>query len=99
MINETDAHALEELQQDVFSTLRMKKLICIVVGEFKSFNNNQNLNLNEEELQSFNFYNNPNKDPLHQNALDPTREFLKKKNFQLLGTNADDLRKFIIHTF
>ena len=99
LLDEVEEHELEELQQDAFSTLRMKKLIATVIAEFKTAN--PNMPLTEEEIQHFNLYNNDqNNSPLQElDVIDHDKEFLGKGNIQLVGSNGDDLRKFIIHAF
>ena len=86
---------LEEVFQDEFSTLRLKQLITSILAEFKT--QNQNLTLKDEELQHFNQINILSKNPLLQLEI-----FNKKKelnNYQVLGSNAEDLRMQIVYTY
>ena len=75
----------------------MKKLVATVIAEFKTAN--PNMPLSEEELQHFNLYNNDQNNMLELDIIDQNKEFLAKGNIQLVGSNGDDLRKFIIHAF
>ena len=76
----------------------MKKLICTVLGEFKS--NDKTFDLTEEQHRLFFARNDPRAASI-QNRLnhDPYHDTLHKTNYQLMGTNGDDLRKFIIHCY
>ena len=96
-IDERENHELSDLWQNkTHSTLRMKKLIASVIAEFKAAN--QNMQLSEEELQAFNRAN--NEQPLHDDDnFDLAKEFLQRSNVLLVGSNSDDLRKYIIHAF
>ena len=57
-------------------------MIGIVLAEFKT--EHHNMVLDEDEAFKFNIYNNPNKDfktaLLHNNPINPIREFLSKRN-------------------
>lgn len=87
---------LEEVFQDEFSTLRLKQLIASILAEFKT--QNPNLTLKDEELQHFQHTNILSKNPLLQLEI-----FSNKKkelsNYQVLGSNAEDLRMQIVYTY
>ena len=93
----------EAMQHDAYATLRMKKLICTVLGEFKS--NDNTFELSEEERQRFEermheFRREPGRASMHNRAgHDPSLDAFNKGNYQLIGTNGDDLRKYIIHWY
>ena len=98
-MDEPELWSPEAMQHDAYATLRMKKLICTVLGEFKS--NDNTFELSEEERQR---WDDPNPDPrgqprrptLHgRGGHDPSLDAVTKGNYQLIGSNGDDLRKYI----
>lgn len=76
----------------------MKKLLSLILAEFRTVN--ANMYLSDEEYQTY-LKRNYAKD-LSQAILSNPQQLkdeATKNNFQLIGQNADDLRTFIIHNF
>lgn len=88
---------IDNIFQDKYNALRLKKLFSVILAEFKT--NNKNYTLSEDDNTHFKILNNAQKNPLHFVENKNDNESVKKSNIMLLGQNSEDLRHFVIFQF
>ena len=87
---------LDDIQQEEFGTMRMKKLISAIISEFKP--DSKNFILKPEEVQEYMEVNKLQKNTVYAqfNLDNDNDEEVKRNNFHILGLNGEDLRRYII---